>query len=216
MKFCRIAIALIAVLLALSPRSVVSQEAVNKESTPSSEETPAVEISKETSKEKASDEISKDSSNEKTGGGEERAKKEQSSDREASSKVLQDMMTAEEFKAAGLEKLSTEELKNLNAWLQGFREVAETKAAEKATAKAEKKAKLEQTLSRVDGTFTGLTGRTIIKLEDGTVWKQANIDDRYRGQVTDHPMAFVSRSPFGWKMRIEGTPEFYVNPVRKR
>jgi len=216
MKFCRIAIALIAVLLALSPRSVVSQEAVNKESTPSSEETPAVEISKETSKEKASDEISKDSSNEKTGGGEERAKKEQSSEREASSKVLQDMMTAEEFKAAGLEKLSTEELKNLNAWLQGFREVAETKAAEKATAKAEKKAKLEQTLSRVDGTFTGLTGRTIIKLEDGTVWKQANIDDRYRGQVTDHPMAFVSRSPFGWKMRIEGTPEFYVNPVRKR
>jgi len=216
MKFCRIAIALIAVLLALSPRSVVSQEAVNKESTPSSEETPAVEIPKETSNEKASDEISKDSSNEKTGGGEERAKKEQSSEREASSKVLQDMMTAEEFKAAGLEKLSTEELKNLNAWLQGFREVAETKAAEKATAKAEKKAKLEQTLSRVDGTFTGLTGRTIIKLEDGTVWKQANIDDRYRGQVTDHPMAFVSRSPFGWKMRIEGTPEFYVNPVRKR
>ena len=216
MKFCRIAIALIAVLLALSPRSVISQEAVNKESTPSSEETPAVEIPKETSKEKASDEISKDSSNEKTGGGEERAKKEQSSEREASSKVLQDMMTAEEFKAAGLEKLSTEELKNLNAWLQGFREVAETKAAEKATAKAEKKAKLEQTLSRVDGTFTGLTGRTIIKLEDGTVWKQANIDDRYRGQVTDHPMAFVSRSPFGWKMRIEGTPEFYVNPVRKR
>ena len=216
MKFCRIAIALIAVLLAFSPRSVVSQEAVNKESTPSSEETPAVEIPKETSKEKASDEISKDSSNEKTGGGEERAKKEQSSEREASSKVLQDMMTAEEFKAAGLEKLSTEELKNLNAWLQGFREVAETKAAEKATAKAEKKAKLEQTLSRVDGTFTGLTGRTIIKLEDGTVWKQANIDDRYRGQVTDHPMAFVSRSPFGWKMRIEGTPEFYVNPVRKR
>src|SRR5438477_970682 len=216
MKFCRIAIALIAVLLALSPRSVVSQEAVNKESTPSSKETPAVEIPKETSNEKASDEISKDSSNEKTGGGEERAKKEQSSEREASSKVLQDMMTAEEFKAAGLEKLSTEELKNLNAWLQGFREVAETKAAEKATAKAEKKAKLEQTLSRVDGTFNGLTGRTITKLEAGTVWQQANIDDRYRGQVTDHPMAFVSRSPFGWKMRIEGTPEFYVNPVRKR
>ena len=26
---------------------------------------------------------------------------------------------------------------------------------------------------------------------------------------------FVSRGPFGWKMRIEGTPEFYVNPVRK-
>ncbi|PYK92325.1 MAG: hypothetical protein DME36_13865, partial [Verrucomicrobia bacterium] len=160
------------------------------------------------------DEISKNKSDEKTGD-EQPAKKEQSSESEPSSKVLQDMMTAEEFKAAGLEKLSTEELKNLNAWLQGFREVAETKAAEKATAKAAKMARLEQTLSRVDGTFTGLTGRTIIKLQDGTVWKQANIDDRYRAQVTDHPAVFVSRGSFGWKMRIEGTPEFYVNPVRK-
>ena len=204
MKFYRIAIASIAVLLALPLRPVVSQEAVEKESTPSSEETPAVEIPKSSSEEKTGDE--------------QPAKKEQSSEREPSSKVLQDMMTAEEFKAAGLEKLSSEELKNLNAWLQGFREAAETKAAEKATAKAAKasRTKMDQTLSRVDGTFTGLTGRTIIKLEDGTVWKQANIDDRYHAQVTDHPGAFVSRGPFGWKMRIEGTPEFYVNPVRNR
>jgi len=204
MKFYRIAIALIAVLLALPTGLVVSQEAVEKESTPSSEETPAVEIPKSSSEEKTGDE--------------QPAKKEQSSEREPSSKVLQDMMTAEEFKAAGLEKLSSEELKNLNAWLQGYREVAETKAAEKATAKAAKtsRAKMEQTLSRVDGTFTGLTGRTIIKLEDGTVWKQANIDDRYHAQVTDHPAAFVSRSAFGYKMRIAGTPEFYVNPVRSR
>jgi hypothetical protein len=202
MKFYRIAIALIAVLLALPPRPVVSQETVETESTPSSEEAPVIETPEKSTEEKTGDEKP--------------AKKEQSSEREPSSKVLQDMMTAEEFKAAGLEKLSSEELKNLNAWLQGFREVAETKAAEQATAKAKKEAKLEQTLSRVDGTFTGLTGRTIIKLQDGTVWKQANKDDRYRAQVTDHPAAFVSRSPFGWKMRIEGTPEFYVNPVRKR
>jgi hypothetical protein len=204
MKFYRIAIALIVVLLALSPRPVVSQEAVEKESTPSSEETPAGDIPKDSSEEKARDE--------------QPAKKERSSEHEQAAKVLQDMMTAEEFKAAGLEKLSSEELKNLNAWLQGYREVAETKAAEKATAeaKASSRTKMDQTLSRVDGTFTGLTGRTIIKLEDGTVWKQANIDDRYRGQVTDHPMAFVKRGPFGWKMRIEGCPEFYVNPVHHR
>ena len=202
MKFYRIAIALIVALLALSPRPVVSQEAVEKESTPSSEEASVVEIPKKSADEKTGDE--------------QPAKKEQSSEREPSSKVLQDMMTAEEFKAAGLDKLSSEELKNLNAWLQGYREAAETKAAEKATAKAAKMARLEQTLSRVDGTFTGLTGRTIIKLQDGTVWKQANIDDHYRAQVTDHPAAFVSRGPFGWKMRIEGTPEFYVNPVRNR
>jgi len=204
MKSYRIAIALIVALLAFHPRPVVSQQAVEKESAPSSEETSTVEIPKNSSDEKTGDE--------------QPAKKEQSSEREPSSKVLQDMMTAEEFKAAGLDKLSSEELKNLNAWLQGYREAAETKAAEKATEKAAKtsQAKMDQILSRVDGTFTGLTGHTIIKLQDGTVWKQANIDDRYRAQVTDHPAVFVSRGPFGWKMRIEGTPEFYVNPVRNR
>jgi hypothetical protein len=75
---------------------------------------------------------------------------------------------------------------------------------------------VERVVSRVDGALTGLTGRTVIKLEDGTVWKQANIDDRYQPVVTDHPMVSVSHSAFGYKMRVEGMPEFYVNPVRSK
>src|SRR2546428_4661073 len=91
---------------------------------------------------------------------------------------IKEMMSPEEFKAAGLNKLSPEELQKLNAWLQGYREVAEKKATERA-AKVEH-TKLDMLVSRVDGTFNGLTGRTVIRLEDGTVWKQANADDRYR------------------------------------
>jgi hypothetical protein len=148
-------------------------------------------------------------------------RREKSSKQEQSGKVLQDTMTAEEFKAAGLEKLSAEELKNLNDWLQGYRRTTETKAAEKATVEATKKAgaqsraKMDLIVSRVDGTFTGLTGHTVIKLEDGTVWKQAMVDDRYRAQITDHPGAAVMHGVFGYKMRIAGMPEFYVDPVRK-
>ena len=69
-------------------------------------------------------------------------------------------------------------------------------------------------VSRVDGSFTGLTGRTLIRLEDGTVWKQANADDRYRSKNTDHPAAAVIHGVFGYKMQIEGTQAFYVDPVR--
>jgi hypothetical protein len=133
---------------------------------------------------------------------------------------LQDSMTAEQFKAAGLDKLSPEELKNLNASLQGSRRAAEKKAAEKATAEvtkkmaAESRAKMDEILSRVDGAFSGVTGHTIIKLEDGTTWKQANVDDHYRAQVTDRPPVKVWRGPFGYKMRVVGTGEFYVDPVR--
>jgi hypothetical protein len=136
--------------------------------------------------------------------------------REEASGGIQEMMSAEEFKAAGLNKLTPDELQKLDAWLQGYRQVTEQKAEKVASARAAKieKTKMDLLVSRVDGTFYGLTGRTIIRLEDGTVWKQANADDRYRPKVTDHPAAVVVHGIFGYKMQVEGTQEFYVDPVR--
>lgn len=122
---------------------------------------------------------------------------------------IQQIMSPEEFKAAGLNKLSPEELQKLDAWLQGYRQTAE----KKATSRAER-TKLDLLVSRVDGSFGGLTGATVIRLEDGTAWKQANADDHFHPRVTDHPAAVVLHGIFGYKMRIEGTPEFYVDPVR--
>jgi hypothetical protein len=133
--------------------------------------------------------------------------------REKMSDDIQQIMTPEEFKAAGLSKLSPDELAKLNAWLQGYRQTTEQAAEKKATARAER-TKLDVLVSRVDGSFTGLTGRTLIRLEDGTVWKQANADDRYRSKNTDHPAAAVIHGVFGYKMQIEGTQPFYVDPVR--
>jgi hypothetical protein len=68
---------------------------------------------------------------------------------------IQKMMTPEEFTAAGLNKLSPEERQKLDAWLHGYREAAETKAAEKATEKAAKtsRAKMDIVASRVDGSW---------------------------------------------------------------
>ena len=149
-----------------------------------------------------------------------------------SGRSIQELMTPEEFKAAGLDKLDEGELQHLDAWLQGYRQTTEKRvsaAAEKRASEEVKKAaaeasaevtaktartKLDSLVSRVDGKFVGLTGRTLIKLEDGTVWKQANAEDRYQGPNIDNPLVSVRHSAFGYKMRIEGTPEFYVNPVR--
>src|SRR5207302_140473 len=110
---------------------------------------------------------------------------------------VEETMRPEEFKAAGLDKLSEDELQHLDAYLQGYRQSAQKKAAEKAQAQAQveiKKATVKATeeakktamtridtaVSRVDGTIEGLKGHTQIRLEDGTVWKQANADDRFR------------------------------------
>src|SRR5712691_6217230 len=117
---------------------------------------------------------------------------EKSAKKEASEKAtrgVEETMRPEEFKAAGLEKLSEDELQHLDAWLQGYRQTTEKKATAQAEEKASEEIKeateqakarapkvmVNRVVSRVDGTFLGLTGRTVIKLEDGTVWKQANI-----------------------------------------
>jgi hypothetical protein len=136
--------------------------------------------------------------------------------REQMSDDIQQIMTPAEFKAAGLHKLTPDELAKLNAWLQGYRQVTEQKAEKKASARAAKveRTKMDVLVSRVDGTFDGLTGRTIIRLEDGTVWKQANADDRYRSRNPDHPAVAVIHGVFGYKMQVEGTQAFYVDPIR--
>src|SRR6266568_2498895 len=93
--------------------------------------------------------------------------------REEMSGSIQEMMTPGEFKAAGLSKLSPEELQKLNAWLQGYREVTQKAAEKKATAVA---------------------ARTKLDLL----------------------AAVVIHGVFGYKMQVEGTQEFYVDPVRPR
>ena len=147
-----------------------------------------------------------------------------------SGKSVEEVMRPEEFRAAGLDKLSEDELQHLDAWLQGYRQTTEKKASERAEVKAteeikkakqeavaeQPRTKMDSLVSRVDGRFAGLKGRTIIRLEDGTVWKQANFDDHFSGNVPDHPAAAVIHSVFGYKMRIEGVAtEFYVDPVSK-
>jgi hypothetical protein len=183
-------------------RTAVPQEAVEESTLKSVEEQPAQEKSSPSGKQSAS----------------------------RPARSVQELMTPDEFKAAGLDKLSEDELQHLDAWLQGYRQTAEKRVSEQAEKKATEEIKkateqakarapklmVDRVVSRVDGTLGGLTGRTVIKLEDGTVWKQANIDDRYQPQVTDHPMVSVSHSAFGYKMRVEGMPEFYVNPVRSK
>ena len=128
---------------------------------------------------------------------------------------IQKMMSPGEFKAAGLEKLSPEELERLNAWLKGYRETTVQAAEKKAT--KEGRRKIDVLVSRIVGPFYGLTGNTIITLEDGTRWKQANKNDRYKGPGLDNlGCAVFNAGLFGYKMRIQGTQEFYVDQVKQK
>ena len=213
MVFNRLGVAVVVLISFLVVAHLWSQEAVDLEKSrrPAEETTPEPSTTSEKS-----------------------TKKETTSEKPV--RGVEETMRPEEFKAAGLDKLSEDELQHLDAWLQGYRQSTQKKATEqaqakaseeikKATDKAEKateeanaasaRTKLDTLVSRVDGDIDGVKGHTVIRLEDGTVWKQVNADDRYRAQVTDHPSAVVLHTTFGYKMRIEGMPEFYVDPVVK-
>src|SRR5438105_15564784 len=82
---------------------------------------------------------------------------------------IKQAMPPEEFHKAGLDKLSDEELRNLDRWLRGDRD----KTAKTASAKTTK-AKIDLIVSRVNSSFGGLGGATVAELEDGTARNQAN------------------------------------------
>ena len=97
----------------------------------------------------------------------------------AQDKPIQQRMTQEEFKAAGLDKLSASELANLNQWLSGTLQVAK----ETAKADAEKSVKQrvqgffdfdgkkEPIKSRIVGEFRGFAQGRVFTLENGQQWE---------------------------------------------
>lgn len=152
---------------------------------------------------------------------------------------LRDVLTQEEFKRAGLEKLSAEELEFLSRRLldtttSGAPAVpatsgpavgaepprAETTAAPVAQSplmgdaafgqegklreQIEKQHGIPDVLtSRISGPFSGWTGRTVFRLENGQVWQQID-DDRFAIKI-DNPVVKIERTRFGsYLLSLEG------------
>lgn len=117
---------------------------------------------------------------------------------------LEERMSAREFREAGLEKLSPEELAALNAWLQ--REVAGI--AQSAPAAVDRTGFRENTIgvevvSRVVGEFTGWVKGTRFTLENGQVWEVVDVD-RFSAKVPDATVRIRPGSFGSWFISVEG------------
>ncbi|WP_266183920.1 hypothetical protein [Dyella humicola] len=118
---------------------------------------------------------------------------------------LQQRMSPEEFKAAGLDKLSPDELKNLDSWLSGHAKVA-TKMVDQAGKpvfypSSEKAGPIQ---ARVQGSFTGFSGHGEFTLDNGQVWKQADTA-RISCLSSNNPKVTIRRSLMGnWMMAVDG------------
>ena len=125
---------------------------------------------------------------------------------------IEQEMTPEQFKAAGLDKLSPQELANLNAWLNNTLEIETTKAANLAKDKVETEnrgfltfGKTDPIVGRIVGEFRGFAPGRSWTLDNGQVWEQTD-SASLAGVRKTEPQVRITPSVMGnkWYMQIEG------------
>lgn len=125
---------------------------------------------------------------------------------------IEQQMTPEEFAAAGLGKLSPQELANLNAWLRGTLRAETERAAAQATEKVKDDNRgffhfgsEEPIVARIQGRFEGFGKNRRYTLDNGQVWKQTDTK-RLPGVKLDSPRVTIKPGVFGnvWFLQVEG------------
>ena len=125
---------------------------------------------------------------------------------------IERQMTPEEFKAAGLDKLSAQELANLNTWLGRTLDTATTKAAVAAKKKVEDDNRgffnfgsSEPVVGHVAGRFDGFEKGRQYTLDNGQVWRQIDTAT-LAGVHLDAPDVRIKPSRVGnaWYMLVQG------------
>jgi len=121
-------------------------------------------------------------------------------------------MTPEEFKAAGLDKLSAEELARLNVWLGRKIDTATDEAAALAKDKVEQENRGyfhfgsdEPIVGRIAGEFRGFGRGRNYTLDNGQVWRQID-EASLAGVRIDGPEVKINPSLMGnaWYLSVKG------------
>ncbi len=124
-------------------------------------------------------------------------------------------MSASEFKAAGLEKLSAEELTALNEWLRERAATSSAAAASNASFAAQPDPNDQRGLrnapatdgdivSRIPGVFKGWSGRTRFVLENGQVWEGLADSGSLSVDLVD-PVVRIKKGLIGtWYLSVDG------------
>ena len=141
---------------------------------------------------------------------------------------LQQQMSPAELKAAGLDKLSAQELATLNRWLQGKVEAATTQAvaAVRESAREEGRQEVikknrgffdfgsaEPIESNLQGEFRGFGQGRHYVLQNGQEWEQVD-STHYSGGRRDAPKVSMRPGVMGvWYMKVDGVN---VQPKARR
>ncbi|WP_313207717.1 hypothetical protein [Stenotrophomonas sp.] len=132
---------------------------------------------------------------------------------------LQQQMSPQEFKAAGLDKLSATELATLNRWLQGKVEAATTEAVAAVREEAREEGRQEVIVKNrgffdfgskepitgvLEGEFRGFGKGRIYTLDNGQTWEQTDTTT-LAGVRKTSPKVSMNPGLLGvWYMKVEG------------
>lgn len=128
---------------------------------------------------------------------------------------IEKLMSPEEFERAGLDQLSAEQRSALNEWLVRYTagEAYVVQATSQDVRAAVPEFRLE---ARIVPPFTGWSGQTLFRLDNGQFWKQ-RIKGRYRHDGSDTRVV-ITRNLFGFfSMTVVDTGRSIgVEPVPQR
>ncbi|MCE5232749.1 MAG: hypothetical protein ABFC67_13055 [Mizugakiibacter sp.] len=118
---------------------------------------------------------------------------------------LEETMPYATFKEFGLDRLSPEQLKGLNAWLRehGMPDSAGAAAAPPAAAAAPTARAFS---SRIAGKFTGWSFDTVLTLENGQQWRVLDHDPVMANPRANPKVSLEPGMLGGWTLSVEGTP----------
>lgn len=120
---------------------------------------------------------------------------------------LEERMSQSEFHAAGLDKLSPDELKALDAWLQAHAGTQVTYVSPSGQPVFYPQESARETIdAHIVGEFTGWYGKTVFTLDNGQQWQQAESGNNQCGKY-ENPKVTIKPTLMGsWLM--------YVDPCR--
>jgi hypothetical protein len=116
---------------------------------------------------------------------------------------LEERMTSADFKAAGLDKLSPDELKHLDNWLQTHQQVKMVSPSGKPVFYADDSDR-EKFETHLVGTFSGWNGSSEFTLNNGQVWKQAESGSESCATVTNPKVTIKPMILGSWLMYVQG------------
>lgn len=123
---------------------------------------------------------------------------------------VEEQMSSREFKAAGLDKLSPEELAALNAWIRtnqpGSGSGVPYNRAQDDLIRIgfEDSQARELITSNIIGEFKGFASGTTIKLENGQSWRVESGELDGIGAMTNPKVTIRPGLLGGWRMQVDG------------